>query len=130
MKKNRVRDKFIEKLRETPVIKIACDKSDISRNTIYKWRKIDSNFALDMDEAIEMGSDLVSDAAESVIIKGIGNGSVNCAKYWLSNRHKKYIRPIIINRINPENDPEFIKRKTEEAIKQYKKWQDKWFKKT
>ncbi len=96
MKKRRVRDKFIEELRNTGIVQIACDKIGISRQTYYRWLKEDVDFRLSAGEAISQGEDLVNDFAESNVLRGIQNQSESYTKYWLSVRHpkfnKKYIR--------------------------------------
>lgn len=39
MKKHRVRDKLINELKNIPIVEIACEKLNISRQTYYRWKK-------------------------------------------------------------------------------------------
>jgi hypothetical protein len=89
-KKNRLKDKFLEELAKTPIVQIACEKSGISRQTYYRWRKEDIDFSLEADNALSQGEDLVNDVAESTVIRGVQNRDTGWTKLWLSHRHNKF----------------------------------------
>lgn len=70
MKKGR-KTKFLEVLEKSPIVQYACEKVGISRNTFYRWLKEDPDFASSYKQSMEYGIDLVNDAAESNVLKGI-----------------------------------------------------------
>lgn len=95
MKKEKVQNKLIEELERTPIISVACEKVDISRNTFYRWIQEDTKFLKQVNEAMDKGIGLVSDFAESNVLSGIKNKDAGYTKYWLSHRHPRYKRPFI-----------------------------------
>lgn len=103
MKKDRVREKFLDELRRTPIILVACEKVGISRNSVYTWMKKDPAFLRAVDDAMQEGTGLVNDVAESNVLNGIKAKDAGYTKYWLSNKHKDYKRPYIVR--NDERDP-------------------------
>ncbi|MFA6523541.1 MAG: hypothetical protein WCS85_04210 [Candidatus Peribacteraceae bacterium] len=86
------RDKaaLIERLRKTPVIQIACEKTGTSRQTFYRWRRDDEVFASDADEALSAGKSLVNDLAESQLLSALKNGDPWSVQYWLRHHHADY----------------------------------------
>ncbi len=84
---------LLEALRKTPVVQIACAKTGIGRATYYRWTKEDPVFSAAVENALEDGTDLVSDMSESNIIKSIGEGNLSSSKYWLENHRLKYRKP-------------------------------------
>lgn len=93
MKKHRKSKQFLEELKKVPIISSACSKLDISRNTIYRWRKEDRLFAEELDAALGVGDDSINDLAESKVIQHIKNGEPWAIKYWLDNHKMNYIKP-------------------------------------
>lgn len=81
---------LIEQLRKTPIIEVACKKTGIGRATFYRWKKDDTDFANDAEFAIQEGSQLVNDMAESQLINAIKNGNLTGIIFWLKNHHKQY----------------------------------------
>lgn len=81
---------LIEQLRKTPIIEVACKKTGIGRATFYRWKKDDPDFASDAEFAIQEGSQLVNDMAESQLINAIKNGNLTGIIFWLKNHHKQY----------------------------------------
>lgn len=92
MKKSR-RDEFLEQLCKIPNVSLACEKTGLSRNTIYRWRNEDKDFKREMDAALKAGIDSVNDLAESKLISHINGGSMRAIEYWLNNHKKAYVRP-------------------------------------
>ena len=93
MKKHRKEEEFLEQARKIPNISLACEKTGLSRNTIYRWRKEDPEFAKRLDEALATGVESVNDLAESKLIAHLNNGNLRAIEYWLDNNKKKYARP-------------------------------------
>lgn len=90
MKKDRVADLFIEQLRKIPIVQVACEKVDVSRNTIYRWCKEDADFAKQMDEALADGEAVVNDMSEAQLFSKIKNGEWPPIAFWLRKRHPKF----------------------------------------
>lgn len=88
-------DKLIEEVEKTPLIQIACDKVGISRNTFYRWMKEDEEFLSRINEAMSLGTGLVSDVALSNVLEGIKRKDAMYTKYWLSHKHPDFRRPFI-----------------------------------
>lgn len=89
MKKFRVKQQFLDHLRKVPIIQVACEKSGISRASIYRWRG-DPHFAKEMDEAIAEGEEYVSDLSESQLMSLIKDKSYSAISFWLRHRSPKY----------------------------------------
>ncbi len=103
--KRKKKSKFLRELESIPIVQTACEKVGISRNTVYRWKKEDSDFAKEFEARMEIGGDLVSDVAESHLLKAIQRGDFGSVRYWLSRRSKKFraneekIKTIYVNTI-------------------------------
>ena len=86
------RDKAIllEQMTKTPVVQMACEKTQIGRTTYYRWRREDAAFAKAADEAIRDGCLLVNDIAESQLLAAIRDGDFAAVQYWLKHHHPSY----------------------------------------
>lgn len=93
MKRRRLEADFLDQLEKTPIISVACKKTGLSRQTIYRWKNIDPKFAQKIIKGITLGIDSVSDLAESQIIQLIKNGNFKALKYWLDNHKSNYMNP-------------------------------------
>jgi len=89
MKKASKKD-LIEQLRKTPIIQFACEKMGGARATFYRWKKQDKEFADDVENAVNEGSQLINDMAESQLITAIRNSNLTAIIFWLKNHHKGY----------------------------------------
>lgn len=92
MKKSR-RNQFLDQLSLIPNVSLACEKTGLSRNTIYRWRGEDPDFKKEMDAALKDGVNSINDLAESKLITHINNGSMRAIEYWLNNNKRAYVRP-------------------------------------
>ena len=90
MKKNKVQDEFLEDLSKVPIILVACEKTSISRNSVYRWRKEDSVFAKKMDQALADGVAFVNDMTESQLLTMIKEKNWPAMRFWLSHRSDNY----------------------------------------
>jgi len=93
MKKFRSAKQFLEELSKTPVVSAVCSKLNLSRQTIYRWIKEDSEFAENYKECLKQGSENINDLAESKLIAAINHGDSWAIKYWLDNNKKNYMKP-------------------------------------
>lgn len=90
MKKDRIQGKFLDELRRVPVVQVACNKCDLSRNSVYRWRNEDPYFASLMDDALTEGEEYINDLGESQLLTLIKNKSYPAIRFWLTHHHNKY----------------------------------------
>lgn len=93
MKKRRYEKLFLDELSLAPVPSFVCKKIGLSRNTVYRWRIEDPDFAAKMDKAMRMGTRSINDICELGIIKKAQEGDFKSMKYWLDNNKANYARP-------------------------------------
>ena len=90
MKKARASKQFLEELRKVPIVQVACEKTGISRNSVYRWRRDDKKFAEDMDTAITEGVAFVNDMSESQLLTMIKEKNWSAISFWLRHRNDNY----------------------------------------
>lgn len=90
MKNNKEKKLLIENLRKTPIVQFACERSSVSRATYYRWLKQDDKFAKEAETAIEEGSGLINDMAESQLLSAIKDRNMTGIIFWLKNHHQAY----------------------------------------
>lgn len=90
MKTEKEKEKLIKQLKKTPIIQIACEKTGISRATYYRWLRRDRSFKEAAEVALEEGTELVNEMAESQLISGIRDQNMTAIIFWLKNRHRAY----------------------------------------
>ena len=90
MKKNKFQDLFLEELAKVPIIQVACEKCNLSRNTVYRWRKEDKTFEKKMDESLKSGVAFVNDMSESQLLTLIKEKSYSAISFWLRHRNDNY----------------------------------------
>ncbi|MFA5211563.1 MAG: hypothetical protein WC414_03625 [Patescibacteria group bacterium] len=115
------RKRFLEILRKTPIIQLACERSGISRASLYRWKKEDPVFALEVDEAVTEGSGLITDIAESQLLQAIKERNITAVMFWLKHHHKAYANKIelsgnlsVSDQLTPEQE-ELVKKALELA---------------
>ncbi len=90
MRKNKVKDIFLDNLKKIPIIQLACEKSNVSRNSVYRWKNDDLEFAKQMEEAILEGEALINDLTESQLLTLIKEKSWQAISFWLRHRNPKF----------------------------------------
>jgi hypothetical protein len=90
MKKNRVKDAFLAHLRKVPIVQVACEQVDVSRNSVYKWRNTDPEFRKQMDEAMTVGELLINDMSESQLLSLIREKNWQAISFWLRHRNPRF----------------------------------------
>ncbi len=90
MKKNKYQNQFLEELARIPIIQVACEKTGLSRNSVYRWRKKDASFTKRMDEALTEGVALVNDMSESQLLNLIKEKNWPAISFWLKHRNDNY----------------------------------------
>lgn len=105
----------IEKLKTTPVVQIACKKAGIGRATFYRWKKDDAEFAKEADLALEEGSALINDMAESQLLNAIRDQNMTAIIFWLKHHHKAYTTRVEIS--SPNNQIDALKPDQEKLVR-------------
>ncbi len=90
MKKNKFQDQFLDELRKVPIVQVACEKTGLSRNSVYRWRKDDKEFLKQMDIALSEGVALVNDMSESQLLTLIKEKNYPAISFWLRHRNDNY----------------------------------------
>ncbi len=90
MKKNRLKDSFLEQLRKIPIVQVAAEKTSISRNTVYRWRKEDKKFLEEMELALDEGEAFVNDMSENQLLSLIQEKEFRAISFWLKHRSPKF----------------------------------------
>lgn len=80
----------IEHLKKIPIIQIACERSNISRPTYYRWRKDDEQFKKDSDDAMKDGKGMINDLSESQLVALIKDKNFHAIQLWLRQHHPDY----------------------------------------
>jgi hypothetical protein len=104
MKKNKKRDEFLAQLRKIPIVQVAVEKVDLSRNTVYRWRKEDEQFRIDMDAALAEGEALVNDMSESQLLSLIRDKNWQAIQFWLTRRNPKFRERVEVTTIDNRED--------------------------
>ncbi len=94
MKKDRVQDQFLKELKHVPIVQVACERCGLSRQSVYRWRQEDPEFESLMNRALSEGEMLVNDMCESQLLSLIKDKNFSAVRFWLTQRHPKYIKPI------------------------------------
>ena len=81
---------LLEQLRKTPIVQLACERSGIGRTTYYRWRREDTQFLKDSDEAMRDGEGMINDLSESQLLAMIKERNFPAIQLWLRQHHPKY----------------------------------------
>lgn len=90
MKKDNFENQFLEELKKVPIVQVACEKTGISRNSVYRWKKEDPEFSKKMDEAMAIGVAFVNDMSESQLLTLIKEKNWPAISFWLKHRNDNY----------------------------------------
>lgn len=90
MKKHRHAKQFLEELKRVPIVQVACEKTGVSRNTVYRWKREDEGFAKEFEQALALGVEFVNDMSESQLLQLIKDKNFSAVRFWLNKRHPAY----------------------------------------
>lgn len=114
-KSDQTKGLFLEQLKKTPIIQIACEKLGISRASFYRWKAEDPEFAKGTDEATLEGYLLVNDLAESQLITAVKDRNLSAVTYWLRHHHPVYANRLELNAkikrdegLSPEDEAQLL----------------------
>ena len=85
---------MVEQLKVAPIVQIACSKCGVPRSTYYRWAKEDPEFAILVEAAIEEGTNIINDLAESQLVTLIKDGNISGIFYWLNHRHPRFVNKL------------------------------------
>jgi len=108
---------LLEQLKKTPIVQLACEKTGIGRATYYRWKKEDAKFSDAADAAIQEGSLLINDMAESQLLGSIRDGNMTGIIFWLKHHHPAYETRVEIRAAFNKSDEKLTARQ-EEIIKE------------
>ena len=115
MKKNKLTQQFFEELRKVPIVQVACEKTGISRNSVYRWRREDKKFATQMNEALSDGVAFVNDMSESQLLTMIKEKNWSAISFWLRHRNDNYKNKV---EITTKEDTEELTPSQQKIVKQ------------
>jgi hypothetical protein len=115
MKKNKYQELFLFELEKVPIVQVACEKTNLSRNTIYRWRKEDSIFAKKMDESLSIGVALINDMSETQLLTLIKEKNWSAISFWLKHRNDNYKNKV---EITTKGDDEELKPSQAKIVKE------------
>lgn len=88
---------FLENLKKIPIIQVACERSTVSRASVYRWKNEDKKFEKALNNAISEGEALINDLSEGQLINLIKDKSFSAIRFWLNHRHSKFRERIEVN---------------------------------
>jgi len=94
------KSKFVEYLRETPLVSFACKKTGIARATYYRWYKDDREFREHIQKVLRQGRANINDLAEATLIKMIKGENFNATRFWLQHNNSRYV-PVRTTYVEP-----------------------------
>lgn len=90
MKKNKIKQSFLDELKRIPIIQVACEKCGISRTSVYRWLAKDKEFKKQLEEALAEGEALVNDMSEGQLLTLIKEKNYPAISFWLRHRNPKF----------------------------------------
>ncbi len=96
MKKHKKKDEFLAELRKIPIIQVACEKTGISRTSLYRWKEEDKEFKEEIEKALVEGEAFVNDMSESQLLTMIKEKNWPAISFWLRHHHPKYANKLQI----------------------------------
>jgi len=96
---------LLEHLQKIPIIQLACERTNISRSTYYRWRNDDEKFKKDSDEAMKSGKDMINDLSGSQLIALIKDKNFHAIQLWLRQHHPDYRNRLEVKATIEKEDP-------------------------
>lgn len=96
MKKNKLKNTFLAELKKIPIVQVACERTGLSRNSVYRWRNDDEEFKAEMEKALTEGEALINDLTESQLLNMIKEKNWSAVSFWLRHRNPKFREKIEI----------------------------------
>lgn len=93
MKKYRYEKKFIAAMEKFSTISAACEKTGLSRQSVYRWMDEDEDFRKRVEDARQRGIQALCDLAEVRLAANVNSGSQRAIEYYLRTHRKEYYWP-------------------------------------
>lgn len=84
------KERFLQELRKTPVVQVACQKVGWGRTTYYRIRKQDKKFAELADTALQEGRVVVNELGEAQTITLMKEKDMRAIRFWLTHNDPRY----------------------------------------
>lgn len=93
MKKDRLQKQFLEELSMVPIVSMVCAKLGLSRQSYYRWKNEDYEFAQKVEVCLKQGNENIGDLARCKLLEAMKRGEKWSVMYWLNNRDLEFMRP-------------------------------------
>ncbi len=90
IRQKKLKKAFLEQLKRTPTIELACEKAGVARTNVYRWMKQSKKFSREVDLALTEGRIFISDIAESQIFSLIKDKKFDAIRFWLQSNNPRY----------------------------------------
>jgi hypothetical protein len=90
MKKNKFQDQFLAELVKVPIVQVACEKTGLSRNSVYRWRKEDKEFLKKMDDALCRRRCSCKRYERKPVAHAHQGKELSAISFWLRHRNDNY----------------------------------------
>ena len=90
---------ILKELTEIPNISMVCQKVGVSRQTFYRWMRVDRDFKNFVRKSMRYGDGHLNDIAEGAAMKKIKSGHWPSIKHWLDRKSPKYVNQILTSSI-------------------------------
>lgn len=90
IRQRKLKKTFLEHLKRTPTIELACEKAGVARTNVYRWMKQSKKFSKEVELALTEGRIFISDVAESQIFSLIKDKKFDAIRFWLQNNNSRY----------------------------------------
>lgn len=112
MKKNKLKSSFFAELAKVPIVQVACEKTGLSRNSVYRWKREDKSFAQEMEKALSEGVAFVNDMSESQLLTMIKEKNYSAISFWLRHRNDNYRNKLEITTVEESEEMTPSQKKT------------------
>jgi len=89
-RQNKIKEKFLNQLKQSPTIETTCQKIGVSRATVYRWIANSRKFEKQVDDALKQGREFMSDVAENQLFSLIANREMSAIRLYLSTHNPRY----------------------------------------
>lgn len=100
--KTNLKKQFLEELSKVPIIQVACEKTGISRQTFYRWKKGSKTFSHEIDKSLREGVSFVNDMSETQLMNLIKGGEFKAVSFWLKHRNDNYKQKVEVTTVGRE----------------------------
>jgi len=89
-RQNKIKEKFLNQLKQSPTIETTCQKIGVSRATVYRWIANSKKFEKQVDDSLKQGREFMSDVAENQLFSLIANREMSAIRLYLSTHNPRY----------------------------------------